>query len=116
MVVESAPSAGKKGKSEHSQQNGKKLQLEFFSVLMGSYLKSFAKTSKNPCLQEYRFALSLYRTRILQTVRDLEEAETSLQDTHDLLKELVERSDSKMPKIDDDLNSQCAQMYHYVAA
>lgn len=34
-------------------KDGKKLQIEFFSVLIGSYLREFAKSPKNPCLQEY---------------------------------------------------------------
>lgn len=54
--IKKQPSEEKKG--------GKKLQVEFYSVLMGSYLKSFAKSPKNPNLVEYEFALSYYETMV----------------------------------------------------
>jgi len=52
------------GSKIKKQPNDKKLQVEFYSVLMGSYLKSFAKSPKNPNLVEYEFALSYYETMV----------------------------------------------------
>ncbi len=34
-------------------EKSQKLQIEFYSVLIGSYLKEFGKSPKNPCLEEY---------------------------------------------------------------
>lgn len=43
-------------------EKSQKLQIEFYSVLIGSYLKEFGKSPKNPCLEEYQFALEYFET------------------------------------------------------
>jgi len=45
---------------------------------MGSYLKTFARSPKNPCLEEYDFALAYFETLINQEEGKLEASEDCL--------------------------------------
>lgn len=106
MKKTQAEDPGKKG--------GKKLPIEFFSVLMGSYLKSFAKSPKNPCLFEYQYALTYFETQINQIEGRLEESEANLGSLRTNLDHLNNRNTAKMSKIDEPLSIQCRSMFYFL--
>jgi len=70
-------SAGKVIKQAEGPSKGQ-LNVEFYSVTMGAYLKTFAKSPKNPCLEEYDFALAYFETLINQAESKLEAADDCL--------------------------------------
>lgn len=49
-------------------------------MTIGSYLSQFAKSPKNPCLEEYSFALKYFETLINQSENNLKEAEDSIKE------------------------------------
>lgn len=60
-------------------EKSQKLQIEFYSVLIGNYLKEFGKSPKNPCLEEYQLAIDYYETLINQNEGKLKDSQKSLE-------------------------------------
>ena len=79
----------KKPKSEGSNMN-----IDFYSVLIGAFLKSFATAPRNPCLKEYYFALSYFYARVKQLEGNIEEAEAALKDVKTKYEALIHKNNT----------------------
>ena len=75
---------------------------------MGSYLKSFAKSPKNPCLPEYDFALAYFDAVLCQHEGKLDEARSCISKARDLYKKMVKKS--KMKEVDEKLHPHSERM------
>lgn len=116
VVLDNSDGNGKKVKQMPKKQQDQKLQIEFFSVLIGSYLKQFAKSPKNPCLEEYNFALSYYETLINQKEDNLKKSEESLKEMEKHLQSVLSRTSNSMATHEHQMNSHCQAIYFYTKA
>jgi tetratricopeptide (TPR) repeat protein len=91
-------SAGKVTKQPDGPSKGQ-LSFDSFSVTMGAYLKTFAKSPKNPCLEEFDFAVAYFETLICQAEGKIEEAEAALDQAKSLIQRILGKK--SMPKVDE---------------
>jgi hypothetical protein len=109
--VVSDNSSGKVPKQPEGPSKGG-LNFESFSVTMGAYLKSFAKSPKNPCLPEYDFALAYFEAVINQHEGKLDIAKDCIKKARDIYKKQVKKI--KMKEIEEQLHEHIERMLNFL--